>query len=130
MVLDDQVLFRTSLTRFLRAQPGLEIAGECALCAEAVTTLADSDADGAVVDFDSGSEQGNALIAAARDAGCAARILIVSGSSDIRSAAQFLKQGVSGIFLKSQPPELLVRAIRVVAEGQLWVDAGLILGFA
>jgi DNA-binding NarL/FixJ family response regulator len=33
-----------------------------------------------------------------------------------------LKAGASGIFLKSEPPESLLKAIHVVTEGGMWLD--------
>ncbi len=130
VVLDDHGLFRASLSRFLSLEPDLEVAGECATCGQALEVLARGTTDVVLLDFDVGLEEGNDFIDAARAAGYGGRFLIVAGSLDIRSAALCLKLGASGIFLKSQPPELLVHAIRDVAAGGLWVDSGLILEFA
>jgi DNA-binding NarL/FixJ family response regulator len=130
VVLDDHGLFRASLSRFLSLEPDLEIAGECGTCGEALDVLARGRTDVVLLDFDVGLEEGNDFIDAARAASYGGKFLIVAGSLDTRSAALCLKLGASGIFLKSQPPELLVRAIRDVAAGGLWVDSGLILEFA
>jgi DNA-binding NarL/FixJ family response regulator len=48
--------------------------------------------------------------------------LIVAGAADARSSALALKLGASGIFLKSEAPDRLVQAIRLVAKGDVWVD--------
>jgi DNA-binding NarL/FixJ family response regulator len=122
VLLDDHGLFRASLSRFLASEPGFEIAGECGGSAEALEVLNSSTVDLVLLDFDLGQERGNEFISAARQAGYRGRFLLVAGAADARSAAIALKLGASGIFLKSEAPERLVHAIRLVANGEVWVD--------
>src|SRR5260221_2037694 len=122
VLLDDHGLFRASLSRFLASEPGFEIAGECDTPAEALEVLNGSTVDIVLFDFYPGSERGNEFMSAARQAGYRGRFLLVAGAADARSAAIALKLGASGIFLKSEEPERLVHAIRLVAEGEVWVD--------
>src|SRR5260370_30358379 len=120
-LLDDHGLFRGSLSRFLASEPGFEVAGECGTSAEALEVLNGSIVDIVLLDFDLGSERGNEFISAARQAGYRGRFLLVAGAADARSAAVAVKLGASGIFLKSEAPERLVHAIRLVSEGEIWV---------
>ena len=122
VLLDDHGLFRTSLSRLLGSEPGLEIAGECGTSAEALEVLNRSAVDIVLLDFDLGSERGHEFILAARQAGYRGRFLLVAGVPDVRAAAIALKLGASGFFLKSEAPERLVHAIRLVANGEVWVD--------
>src|SRR5262245_39647480 len=122
VLLDDHGLFRTSLSRFLASEPGFEIAGECGTSVEALEVLNRSAVDVVLLDFDLGSEGGNELILAARRSGYTGRFLLVAGQTDAWSAAMALKLGASGIFLKSDLPERLLHAIRLVAGGEVWVD--------
>ena len=122
VLLDDHGLFRASLSRFLASEPGFEIAGECGTSAEALEVLNGSTVDIVLLDFDVRSERGNDFISAARQAGYRGRFLLVTGAADARSAAIALHLGASGIFLKSEAPERLVHAIRIVADGEVWVD--------
>jgi DNA-binding NarL/FixJ family response regulator len=79
-----------------------------------------------LLDFDIGTEHGNDFISAARQTGYRGRFLIVAGSPDMREAATALKLGASGIFLKSDAPQRLVRAIRLVEDDGIWVDKQII----
>ena len=126
VLLDDHGLFRGSLGRFLASEPGFEIAGECGTSAEALEVLNRSTVDIVLLDFDLGSERGNEFISTARQAGYRGRFLLVAGAADAKSAATALKLGASGIFLKSEAPERLVHAIRLVANGEVWVDSRVI----
>jgi two-component system nitrate/nitrite response regulator NarL len=122
VLVDNQVLFRTSLARFLATQPGLELAGECGTATEAVEMLNGSSVDIVVADLDLRTERGDDLISAARRAGYKGRFLIVAGTASAKELAAAIKLGASGIFLKSDALDRLVQAIRLVASDAVWVD--------
>jgi DNA-binding NarL/FixJ family response regulator len=126
VLLDDHGLFRASLSRLLASEPDLEVAGECGTSAEALAILNGSIVDLVLLDFDVGTEHGNDFISAARQVGYQGRFLIVAGSANVGNLAIALKLGASGIFLKSESPERLVQAIRLVGSGGTWVDQKII----
>jgi DNA-binding NarL/FixJ family response regulator len=122
VLVDAQTLFRTSLSHFLAAQPDFEVVGDCASAAEALQVLDGSSVHVVLVDLDLSVDHGEELMAAARRAGYQGQFLVVAGSADALELAEAIKLGASGIFLKSEPPERLVQAIRLVASGSVWVD--------
>ena len=126
VLLDDHALFRASLGRFLALEPGLEVAGECANSTEALGILRDSSVDVVLLDFDFGGGRGDEFISAARRAGYQGRFLILAGAADTRDSAVALKLGASGVFSKAEAPDRLLQAIRLVANGQVWVNEGVI----
>jgi two-component system, NarL family, nitrate/nitrite response regulator NarL len=126
VLLDDHGLFRACLGRLLASEADLEVSGECGTSAEALELLKTSAVDLVLLDFNFGTEHGTDFISAAREAGYQGRFLIVSGSPDLRNSAIALKLGASGIFVKSEAPERLIQAIRLVGNGGTWVDQGLI----
>ncbi len=60
---------------------------------------------------------------AARQAGFAGRVLIVTAWISDTEARRLLRQGISGIFVKESSLDDLARAIRTVAGGGAWLDA-------
>lgn len=122
VLLDDHALFRASLGRYLALEPGFEVAGECGNSTEALEILKHSQVDVVLLDFDLGTDRGDELISAARRAGYQGRFLIVAGAAEARDSAVALKLGASGVFLKSEALDRLLQAIRLVANGQVWVD--------
>jgi DNA-binding NarL/FixJ family response regulator len=126
LLLDDHGLFRASLGRLLASEPDLAVAGECGTSAEALEVLKGSTVDLVLLDFEIGTEHGNDFISAARQSGYQGRFLIVAGSANVKNSAIALKLGASGIFLKSEAPESLVQAIRLVGNGGIWIDRRII----
>jgi DNA-binding NarL/FixJ family response regulator len=122
VLVDDQALFRGSLGRYLAAEPGLELAGECGSRAEVLDLLRDSRVDLVLLDFDAGTERCQELISAVRGAGYQGHFLILDGGLDAEDSMVALRLGVSGLFRKSEGPDRLVQAIRLVANGAVWMD--------
>jgi two-component system nitrate/nitrite response regulator NarL len=126
VLLDDDALLRSGLSRLLASEPDFEVAGECSTFAEALDVLNDSVVDLVLLDFDVGAEHGNDFISAARQGGYQGRFLMVSRSADVRTSAIALKLGASGIFLKYEAPQRLSQAIRLVWKGGIWIDQTII----
>jgi two-component system, NarL family, nitrate/nitrite response regulator NarL len=126
LLLDDVGLFRASLSRLLSSESDLEVVGESGTSAEALELLKTSLVDVVLLDFEVGPDHGTDFIAAARQAGYQGRFLIVAGLADVRNSAIALKLGASGVFLKSEAPDRLVQAIRLVSDGGIWVDPKII----
>jgi two-component system nitrate/nitrite response regulator NarL len=122
LLISGHVLFRASLAHFLASEPGLEVVSECSTFPGALEALNGSSIDILLLDFDLGSECGNEFISAAREAGYQGRFTIVANAIGARTSAIALKLGASGIFLKSEGPERLLYAIRLMAHGEVWVD--------
>ncbi|HEY6340645.1 MAG TPA: response regulator transcription factor [Bryobacteraceae bacterium] len=130
ILVDAPGLFRTSLGRYLASEPGLEMAGECETPAEALDLLKDAKTDVVLVDLDAFTDKSGGFFSTARQAGYQGQFLIVSGALDARKSAMALRLGVAGIFLKAEPPDRLVQAIKRVAAGETWIDLKVINSMA
>jgi DNA-binding NarL/FixJ family response regulator len=123
LLLDDHVLFRESLSRLLASEPGFEMVGHCGTTAEALEILTGGvPVDVILLDYDLGTEHGGQFLSAARRAGFAGKILMVTAGMSAAESSIALKMGASGVFLKHNSPSSLAQAIRLVASGEMWVD--------
>ena len=123
LLVDDHPLFREGLVRLLVSEPDFEIVAQSSTSTEALEVLSRSDVDVVLLDFDLGEEQGNHFIASARQSGYTVRILMVTAGMSAKEASAALKLGASGILLKnSSSASTLANAVRLVAQGELWVD--------
>ena len=118
MLLDDHLLFRESLGRFLASEEDLELVAECTTSAEAVKSLRRSEADVVLLGVDTAQE----FIRCARKNRHQGKYLVLASELDTAASAELLRCGASGIFLTSDPPHRLMQAIRLVAAGEAWVD--------
>jgi DNA-binding NarL/FixJ family response regulator len=126
LLVDDHVLFRQSLTRMLASEPDIEVVGDCGTVDDALDLVRWETLDIVLLDFDLGNDHGSQFIAASRREGATARILMVTAGMTATQSATALQLGASGIFLKQGSPAELVRAIRLVAGGAMWVDQHII----
>src|SRR5208282_3091999 len=51
-----------------------------------------------------------------------AKLIIIAGESDEDDTVEYLRRGVRGIIKRSVAPELLIKCVRKVAEGETWLD--------
>jgi DNA-binding NarL/FixJ family response regulator len=121
LLLDDQALLRASLAHLLATEPDLDVVGAAGDTAEALEILSGAQVDVVLLDFGHATEQGGFISLAGRG-GFQGGFLIIAGEADPQSTASALRLGSSGIFLKSEAPHRLVQAIRVVANGGVWLD--------
>jgi DNA-binding NarL/FixJ family response regulator len=122
LLVDDHALFRDSVARFLDSESGLKVVGCCATIEDAKDLLQKSAVDLVLLDFDLGERDGNDFMRVAESIGYRGRILLVTAGLDDSSAATLVKRGVAGIFLKHDPPAVLVEAIREVLAGKVWFE--------
>lgn len=120
LVLDDHSLFRRGLVRLLEAEPDIKVVADCATAAEAIERMSATPAGVVLLDYDLGAERGTDFLSAVRSRKVATRVLAVTAGVTQLQAMGMMQYGVAGIFLKADPPELLVQAIRKVAAGEVW----------
>jgi len=122
LLVEEHGLLRTSLARLLSLEDDFEVAGEFGSSTEALEILPRSSVDIVLLDFGLGLDHANDFISAAKEAGYRGRCLMISAAADPSTAALAFKFGASGVFLKSDPPERLLQAIRLVHSGAVWID--------
>ena len=117
VIADDQHLIRTGLRMILQAEADIEVVGEAADGAEAVTVSVETRPD--VVLMDVRMPELDGIEATRRlTAGQDPPKILVLTTFDLDDVVyDALRAGASGFLLKDAPEDLLTTAIRVVAEG-------------
>jgi DNA-binding NarL/FixJ family response regulator len=119
VLVDDQALVRGGLRALIDAEPDLEVVGEAADGEAAVTTVASTRPD--VVLMDIRMPRMDGLEATRRIAEDPAledvRILMLTTFEIDEYVFEALRLGASGFLLKDEEPVELLRAVRVVANG-------------
>ena len=122
LIVDDHGLFRESLARLLAAEPDFHMIGHCATAGEAAAMLKDQKIDLLLLDFDLGVHNCTELVRSVVEGGFEGKILLVTAGVSPSQAAELVRLGVVGIFLKHDLPALLTEAIRDIAGGKVWLD--------
>jgi DNA-binding NarL/FixJ family response regulator len=122
LLVDDHALFREGLARLLGAEPGLRVAAQCGTVEEALALVESQPFDLILLDFELGDRRGNEVVLALRQRQFAGRVLVVTVGLTRAELRHMLNQGVSGVFLKNNSPDLLLEAIQVVLRGETWMD--------
>jgi two-component system, NarL family, nitrate/nitrite response regulator NarL len=118
VLLDEHVLFRESLARLLASEADFEIVAECAAHTEALKFLRVSAVDVVLVDIGLARD----FIVGARNVRYPGKFLVIARDADASTSAQVLRCGASGVFHDSDSAAWLLQAIRLVANGEAWVD--------
>ncbi|MEO1063946.1 MAG: response regulator transcription factor [Actinomycetota bacterium] len=119
LVVDDQALVRSGFRMILDAEPDLEVVGEAADGREAIERHRALRPDVIVMDVRMPHLDGvEATARINQHHGERARILIVTTFDLDDYVHRALAAGASGFLLKDAPPEQLVDAVRIIAEGE------------
>ncbi len=120
LLADDQALVRAGFRMLLSAEPEIEVVGEASDGREALTQAAALAPDVVLMDIRMPVLDGlEATLALARDPRLSEiRVVILTTFESDEYVFEALRAGASGFLLKDTDPAELIRAIRVVAQGE------------
>jgi DNA-binding NarL/FixJ family response regulator len=125
LLVDDQALVRAGFRMILDAEPEMEVVGEASDGREAVDQVRDLRPDVVLMDIRmpdlDGLEAARRILAGAPDTASGSnvpKILMLTTFDLDEYVYEALRAGASGFLLKDTPPEQLVSAIHVIAEGE------------
>lgn len=122
-LVDDHHVVRRGLRAYFESFPDLKIAGDVASAEKMLEHLDDLDADVILLDIllpggMNGLEAAKRILSNPRPP----HILILTAYTDPSRAMAALRMGVHGYVRKDCPPEVLLDAVRAVANGQIYMD--------
>ncbi|MGE5185723.1 MAG: response regulator [Acidobacteriota bacterium] len=121
LLVDDHPIVRYGFARLLAAEPDLVVCGEAIDGPSALEQLAASP-DVIVLDLSLGATSGVELIGELRRRAPAARVLVVSMHDELLYGERALRAGAAGYVMKHEATDHMVRAIRTVAAGGVFVS--------
>ncbi len=121
LLVDDHTLFREGVARLLGTELAFKVVA-CASIKEALAILRQRQIDIVLLDFDLGQRDGTRFVRLAKEQGFGGKILVVTAGVEEREAAELIRCGISGIFMKHNSAALLAQGIRDVMAGKVWFD--------
>ncbi len=122
VVVDDHELVRTGLRLRLQHEEDLEVVGEAGEAAAAYARIEAHVPDLVVMDIDLPGEDGLAATTKIKARWPKTRVLALTGSNPTNIARTALLAGADGLVFKSEASEELVRAVRTVASGKVFLS--------
>jgi two-component system, NarL family, invasion response regulator UvrY len=119
LIVDDHAIVREGYRALLAKHEGLKVVGEACDAASAYQCYKEMRPDVVIMDISMPGRGGIDAIEHIRELDSHARVLVFTMHSGAAYALQAFRAGAKGYVTKSSPPDLLVRAVRDIAEGQL-----------
>jgi DNA-binding NarL/FixJ family response regulator len=121
LLVDDHPIVRYGFARLLAAESDIVVCGEAVDARTAVEAL-ESKPDVVVVDISLGTTSGIDLIRELKAQLPAVHALVVSMHDELLYAERAIRAGAAGYVMKHEATDKIVRAIRVVADGGMFVS--------
>ena len=122
LIVDDHEVVRVGLRTVLSRQDGINVIGEVATAAAAVTESCRLQPDVVLMDVRLSGGSGVDACRTIRDSCAATRVLFLTSYQDDKGVLAAIVGGASGYLLKQVNAEGLLRAIHAVAQGQSVLD--------
>src|SRR6478672_3486903 len=120
---DDHPIVRDGLRKLLMLEDDIQIVGEASDGREVLQVVQDTEPDVVILDLRMPKLDGLSALQALQQFNKRARIIILTASEDKNEFVQAMNLGCSGIVLKQTAPELIVKSIRKVHSGEIWLDS-------
>jgi DNA-binding NarL/FixJ family response regulator len=118
---DDHALIRRGIRDTLSDAPDIEVVGEAGDYGELRTLMRSNSCDVLVLDINMPGRSGLDVLHVLKDEASPVKVLIVSMYPEDQYAIRALRAGAFGYVNKGGDPQLLVQAVRTVAQGRKYV---------
>src|SRR5262245_46155322 len=120
---DDHPIVRDGLKKLLKLEDDFDVVGEASDGREVLEKVQELDPDVLLLDLRMPNLDGLAALQALQQSNRRTRVIVLTASEDKNEFVQAMKLGCSGIVLKQTAPDLIVKSIRKVHGGEIWLDS-------
>jgi DNA-binding NarL/FixJ family response regulator len=126
ILVDDHPVVRNGIRSLLEKASDIEIVGEANLGEEALRMLDETPADVLLLDMELPDIPGTQVAEQVKKSHPELKILSLSAHDDSTYVRQVLELGAAGYLMKDEAPDVIIEAVRGVAQGQQgWISRGI-----
>jgi two-component system nitrate/nitrite response regulator NarL len=122
LVADDHAIFRDGLRKLLEGAEDVQIVGEASNGVEATKMLAKLKPDILLLDLRMPEKDGLGVLEEINFDSIQTRVIVLTAAEDDRDVVRAMRLGARGVVLKQSASDLLLKSIRKVADGEIWLD--------
>lgn len=124
VIADDHAIVRDGLKRIIESAPGCEVVDEAVNASEVIDRVRQQPADVLLLDLSMPGASGIDLIRHVKTIAPGLYVLVLSMHAEEQYALRAIRAGASGYLTKDCASDSLVRAIRKVAGGSVYISEG------
>jgi DNA-binding NarL/FixJ family response regulator len=122
LLADDHAIFRDGLRKLLENEDDITIVGEASNGNQAIQLLTKLKPDILLLDLRMPDKDGLAVLEEVNFDSMPTRVIVLTATEDDREVVRAVRMGARGIVLKDSATELLLKSIRTVHAGEIWLD--------
>jgi DNA-binding NarL/FixJ family response regulator len=122
LVADDHAIFRDGLRKLLEGSEDVQIVGEASNGNECVKMLAKLKPDILLLDLRMPEKDGLGVLEEINFDSTPTRVIVLTAAEDDRDVVRAMRLGARGVVLKQSASDLLLKSIRKVHDGEIWLD--------
>lgn len=126
VIVDNHLVMRAGLKMLIDHQPDMNVVGQAANRQEALALARSQLPNLILLDIELGEENGLDFLTELSQSVRGVRILILTGLRDSESHRHAARLGAAGVVLKEHTADVLLKAIKKVHAGELWLDRSMI----
>jgi len=123
LIADDHPIVRDGVKKLLGLEEDFEVVGEAGDGREVLEKAELTDPDVILLDLRMPNLDGLSALQTLQQTNKRAKVIVLTASEDKNEFVQAMKLGCSGIVLKQTAPDLIVKSIRKVNAGEIWLDS-------
>jgi two-component system, NarL family, nitrate/nitrite response regulator NarL len=122
LVADDHAIFRDGLRKLLEVADDVQIIGEASNGVECVKMLQKLKPDILLLDLRMPEKDGLGVLEEVNFDSLPTRVIVLTAAEDDRDVVRAMRLGARGVVLKQSASDLLLKSIRKVSDGEIWLD--------
>jgi len=123
VVADDHPIFRDGLCKLLALEEDFEVVAQAQDGRQVLDVLQQHEPDILLLDLKMPGLDGLGTLQRLQVSKGRTRVIVLTASDDKNEFVQAMKLGTSGIVLKQTATDLLIKSIRKVHAGEIWLDS-------